>query len=252
MNTFLGALDLKQFLVFQVVTQSFRYALVAGGAYLVFWRFFANRMKGRATSFNSVTASQIRRELFWSASSMLCFVLIGLFIYLAARMGWVRIYSKVSEHGVPYWIGSLLLLMLAHETYFYFIHRAMHHPWLFKRVHGIHHDSLNPSPFTSLSFHPLEAFLEALVVPGMLLFMPLHWGVLLIFQFTTLILNVNGHLGFELYPKDHETRPILRWINTATLHGHHHKAFNCNYGLYTTFWDRLLGTLVPVPQRKKN
>ncbi len=249
MQTFFGELNLKDFLVFQLLAHTFRYLLIAGGAYLVFWRLLPSRMRPHSTSFDSVMKGQIKKEILWSFSSIGCFVLIAMGVFFASQAGLVKLYSQVSDRGWPYWFASLFLLMVVHETYFYFIHRAMHHPWLFKRVHAVHHQSLNPTPFTSFSFHPLEAFLEALVVPTMICLIPFHLGVILAYQFLTLILNVNGHLGFELYPADHQARPILRFINTATLHGHHHKAFNCNYGLYTTFWDRWLGSLVPVVKK---
>ena len=32
-------------------------------------------------------------------------------------------------------------------------------------------------------------------------------------------------------------------MNTSVAHNLHHKRFNGNYGLYTLFWDRLMGTL---------
>lgn len=245
MLTLFGELTLKQFIVFQLLAHSVRYLLIAGGAYLVFWRLLKDRIRHRSTSFDSVRRGQIKKEILWSLSSIGCFALIAVGVFYASEAGYVRLYNKVSDHGWLYWFASLITLMAVHETYFYFIHRVMHHPFLFKRVHAVHHESLNPTPFTSFSFHPLEAFLEALVVPTMLCLLPFHVGVILTYQFLTLALNVNGHLGFELYPADHATRPLLRFINTATLHGHHHKAFNCNYGLYTTFWDRWLGTTDP-------
>jgi lathosterol oxidase len=56
-----------------------------------------------------------------------------------------------------------------------------------------------------------------------------------LFQF---VYNVYGHLGFEILP-----RPLRRWLNTSSAHNLHHKKFTGNYGLYTLFWDRLMGTL---------
>ncbi len=33
-----------------------------------------------------------------------------------------------------------------------------------------------------------------------------------------------------------------RWLITATHHQLHHDRYQCNYGLYFRFWDRLCGT----------
>ncbi len=55
--------------------------------------------------------------------------------------------------------------------------------------------------------------------------------------------NVYGHLGYELYPRGFNTGRVGRWINTSTNHNQHHQYFRGNYGLYFTFWDRMMGTI---------
>ncbi|MEL6805609.1 MAG: hypothetical protein AAFO91_17710 [Bacteroidota bacterium] len=50
----------------------------------------------------------------------------------------------------------------------------MHHPLLFKWVHLIHHRSTNPSPWASYSFHILEAILEVMIAPIILVLVPMH------------------------------------------------------------------------------
>ncbi|MEP6859607.1 MAG: sterol desaturase family protein [Deltaproteobacteria bacterium] len=47
----------------------------------------------------------------------------------------------------------------------YWTYRAMHHPWLFRRVHRIHHLPHNPSPWAAYAFAPGEALVHALFVP---------------------------------------------------------------------------------------
>ena len=46
-----------------------------------------------------------------------------------------------------------------HEVHFFCIHRLIHTPFLYKWVHSVHHNSVNPSPWSSLSMHPVEGFL---------------------------------------------------------------------------------------------
>ncbi len=57
--------------------------------------------------------------------------------------------------------------------------------------------------------------------------------------------NVLGHAGFELHPKGWTRHPVLGWLTTTTHHDLHHAAVGCNYGLYFTWWDRLMGTEHP-------
>lgn len=54
-----------------------------------------------------------------------------------------------------------------------------------------------------------------------------------------------GHLGYELLPRSLAGHRLFGWLNTATSHNQHHRAFRTNYGLYTLFWDRLMGTVNP-------
>jgi sterol desaturase/sphingolipid hydroxylase (fatty acid hydroxylase superfamily) len=55
--------------------------------------------------------------------------------------------------------------------------------------------------------------------------------------------NVYGHLGFEIYPKGLNKHWLGRWMNTSVNHNMHHQFFKGNYGLYFTFWDRVMNTL---------
>jgi sterol desaturase/sphingolipid hydroxylase (fatty acid hydroxylase superfamily) len=75
--------------------------------------------------------------------------------------------------------------------------------------------------------------------------MPLHYTVIIAWAITSLTLNVYGHLGFELLPKNFTRHKVGKWFNTSVHHNMHHKFFNDNYSLYFTFWDRIMGTLHP-------
>jgi len=68
----------------------------------------------------------------------------------------------------------------------------------------------------------------------------LHLNLFFIFS---LVYNVYGHLGFELYPKNFNTHWFGKWMNTSIAHNMHHPYFDGNYGLYFTIWDRAMGTL---------
>jgi sterol desaturase/sphingolipid hydroxylase (fatty acid hydroxylase superfamily) len=70
--------------------------------------------------------------------------------------------------------------------------------------------------------------------------MPIHLFSFLIFMTAY---NVYGHLGFEIYPKNFNKHPIGKWFNTSVNHNMHHQYFKGNYGLYFTYWDRLMGTM---------
>ena len=67
--------------------------------------------------------------------------------------------------------------------------------------------------------------------------------VLFVFFVISLLYNVYGHLGFELYPAGWNRHWLGRWMNTSVAHNQHHHHFKGNYGLYFMFWDRWMGTV---------
>jgi uncharacterized protein (DUF2147 family) len=133
-------------------------------------------------------------------------------------------------------------MIVLHDAWFFFTHRLMHHPKLFKHVHRVHHRSVDPSPFAAFSFHPLEAIIEGAVYVVFSFLFPVHLLALLAWQFLQMILNVIGHLGYEIYPKGFNTHWLFKWKTPSTHHNMHHAKFNGNYGLYFTWWDRIFKT----------
>ena len=136
-------------------------------------------------------------------------------------------------------------MLLVHDAYFYWMHRAMHHPRIYRRAHLVHHRSTNPTPWAAFAFHPIEAVFEALPIVAIAFLMPVHFGVLGLSMLLMTVYNVYGHLGWELYPKGFARHPIGRFVNTSVSHNHHHEKARDNYGLYSLWWDRWFGTLDP-------
>jgi Delta7-sterol 5-desaturase len=238
---FLSELPLRQVLGLIFLIQVGRYLLLAGGVFAFFW--LTQRFSAQRIDPGPIPWSQIRREIGWSLLTLLIFLLPAAVIVQARRGGQTLLYSSVSDHGWSWFFASLVLLLFIHDLYFYLIHRAMHHPLLYRAFHHVHHRSRSPTPWAAFSFHPLEALLESSVVYLFVFLIPLHAGVIFLFQFISLAMNVYGHLGHDLARADWEGHPVLRLVNTTRLHHWHHARFEGNFGLYTTIWDRLWGTL---------
>ena len=108
-------------------------------------------------------------------------------------------------------------------------------------MHRVHHDSIDVTPFTSMSFHLAEAFLlTAWFIPAVFI-LPIWMPGLGLLQMIGLFNNIKSHLGYELYPAWINTSP-LRFLVTSTHHNMHHSKFQGNYGLHFRFWDKLCGT----------
>jgi sterol desaturase/sphingolipid hydroxylase (fatty acid hydroxylase superfamily) len=138
----------------------------------------------------------------------------------------------------PFWLAFVgLAFPVWHEFHFYCIHRMIHWPPLYKHVHSVHHNSINPSPWSSLSMHPVEHLLywsDSLIH----LLLPSHPLLFLYGLQVTGTGAVVGHVGFDRIEVGAE-----RGVPThAYAHYLHHKYFEVNYADGTTAIDKFFGT----------
>lgn len=236
MNLFLRAFLQYAFLLV-------RYVIFAGGVYLFFYiirkrKWFVAKIQEKYPE-----REQILREIKYSLLSFVVFCAISIAIrYLTQQeILEIKVYRDFSSHSVAYFIGTTIFLIFFHDTYFYWIHRLMHHPLLYERVHKVHHLSKDPTPWAAFAFHPLEAVLELGFVPIVAFSIPLHFSSVLILAMWQIVFNVMGHSGHEVFPHNTQ-KTIFRLVNTSTNHNMHHKYVRCNYGLYFNIWDRLMKT----------
>lgn len=191
------------------------------------------------------TPRQIRREILWSLSSTVVFTVVGTVIVAMAARGWTQFYFDPGALGWGYLIFSFILLTVLHDTYFYWTHRAMHQPRIFAALHQIHHRSFTPTPWTCYSFSPGEAVVQALFYPLVVLTVPLHPTVVVLFSLHQIVRNTLGHSGFDLVPPAVARSPWFSWSIATTHHDLHHSGAEGNFALYFSWWDRLMGTNVP-------
>jgi ring-1,2-phenylacetyl-CoA epoxidase subunit PaaE len=239
--------------------QVFWYALWTIPAFLILWivlkKYFANR---RIQAHQKANKSQFLREIKNSLITIIIFAAIDLFVFQDStktiETATFKVYSNFSEYGGILYIAFItLLLFVVEDAYFYWMHKTVHSPKLYKYIHKIHHESIDTTPFTSYSFHPLEAILEIVplgLIMGIAYFFPVHVSALLIWQVGSIALNVLGHSGYELFPSYWNNYWFLKWKLPATHHNMHHERFNGNYGLYFIWWDRIMGTEFPDYEEK--
>lgn len=163
-------------------------------------------------------------------------------MYYFFMNGYTAIYTDVLERGIAYLIFSFFFIMILHETYYYWLHRLIHIPGIYERVHLTHHDSIVTSVWTSFSFHPIESFLQTIFIPIVICFVPVHIGVVMLLLIVMTVSATINHLDVEIYPRNFNRNFIGKWLIGATHHSLHHSEFITNYGLYFTFWDRWMHT----------
>jgi lathosterol oxidase len=221
-----------------------KYYVIAGVAFLVFYVLLRKRIAWKKIQPRYPAAADYRRELLFSTVSIVIFSLPPLILVQNDSLRpHTTYYASIARHGWVYFFAAFPLMFLMHDTYFYWMHRLIHHRRLFRLFHLVHHRSVNPSPWSAYAFHPLEAFTESLIFVIFLFTIPINTWHLFIFFLLSLMYNVYGHLGFELYPAGFHRHWLGRWVNTSVCHNQHHRHFKGNYGLYFLFWDRMMGTL---------
>lgn len=219
-----------------------RYLLFASISFVLFYVILKKPLWFRKIQKKMPKLSDYGRDIMWSMITITIFATVIL-LTMVKYKHLTNLYTDIDEYGYPYMIFSFFWMLFLHDTWFYWWHRAMHHPFLFKHIHLVHHKSTNPSPWTAYAFHPLEALIEVGIHPLIAFTLPIYTPALGLFFLFQIFYNVYGHLGFELYPKGFHNHWFGKWINTSVAHNLHHKKFDGNYGLYLLFWDRMMGTL---------
>jgi sterol desaturase/sphingolipid hydroxylase (fatty acid hydroxylase superfamily) len=212
----------------------------------MFYLWFPKHWQQRKINNKAYKTGQFKKEVKWSMVTALIFAISGAISLVLWQKGFTKIYIEANDYPL-WWIPvSFVVAMIVHETYYYWLHRWMHNPKIFRIVHKVHHDSNITSPWTAFSFHPLEGVLQAIFLPVLLLVLPLHLYVLLIQLTIMTFSSVINHLDIEIYPRKFHQHFLGRWLIGATHHSLHHKQFKYNFGLYFTFWDKWKKTESPA------
>lgn len=125
---------------------------------------------------------------------------------------------------------DVVLCLLLREALFYYSHRLLHWPPLYRAVHKTHHRFVAPVALAAQYAHPLE-HLVANVLPVALPPVLLHAHVLSAWTFLALELLETStvHSGYDFF------------AGAARMHDRHHERFNVNFGALG-FLDWVHGT----------
>ncbi|RUV91055.1 sterol desaturase family protein [Mesorhizobium sp. M1A.F.Ca.IN.022.07.1.1] len=229
-----------------------RLFIVNCAALLVFFgafelRLYILRAQGNHFKYNSKWPSEQKSKAFFfenqNIDNMLRTFGTGMPIWTAIEVAILYAYANgyvpwltFAENPV-YLFCLALVVPIIHETHFFLLHRTIHWGPLYKWVHSVHHNSVNPSPWSSLSMHPVEqlgylgvAFWH-LIIPSnpLLALYQLHYA-----GFGA----IPGHVGFDKVELT-EDRSV---DSHAYIHYLHHKYFEVNYGDGLIPFDRWFGT----------
>jgi sterol desaturase/sphingolipid hydroxylase (fatty acid hydroxylase superfamily) len=226
-----------------------RYFAIAGGLHLFFYSAGGDFLAQRTTRLSPPTAMSIHHDIQLSLCSAVIFALCAATIVTGYEVGVTRLYTDIHAYGLWYLGVSYVLLLLLQDTYFYFIHRLFHHPRWFRWFHQGHHLSHDPTPWTSFAFDPPEAVVQSLFLMAIVSILPLHLITVIALLITMTVWAVVNHLGLNLFSPTFPHHWLGKWFIGPAHHSIHHHRYRLHYGLYFTFWDKLLGTNDPSYDR---
>jgi len=179
--------------------------------------------------------NQELKEIQLSVTSIPLMAIPSSFIFLGEVKGYSRLYEGVD--GITGWIYlilSVIAYLIFTDTCIYWIHRWLHHPILYSRIHKPHHRWIVPTPFASYAFHPIDGFSQSMPYHIFAFLVPLNKFLYLGLFLFVCMWTVSIHDGKGFY--------MGTILNGADHHTIHHSDFSYNYGQYLTFWDRFCNT----------
>lgn len=217
-----------------------RYLLVAGGTY---WLFYASNhnLLPQSTRLKSPSSKSIQKDIALSVVTTLALAVCAALVMTSYNFGTTKLYGSIGDRGITYLIASFIGVILLQDACFYFFHRGFHHPLVYNWLHRGHHRSKQPTPWTSFALDFPEALIQGLFVVAVVFIIPLHIYVLALLLITMTVWALINHLGFELFP-NFPHHWLGKWFVSSEHHSLHHRIYTRHYGLYFTFWDRLLDT----------
>jgi sterol desaturase/sphingolipid hydroxylase (fatty acid hydroxylase superfamily) len=197
-------------------------------------RLAAAKIQARETS-----AALVRRDRRQSVLSLAAIAaLFGTGHWLYAEFHW----GLAPLHGAAGFVLSFVLSLVVFDTWFYWFHRLIHTPLLYRRVHRWHHLTVTPVAWSNNSDRLVDnLFLQSYWLVAHFL-VPAAPLVLLAHKLYDQVTGVVGHSGYE--HGGALCRPPSPLVG-VTHHDQHHRFFRCNYATHFTLWDRLMGTLHP-------
>ncbi len=219
-----------------------RYFIFAGFFHWLLWVGDGQSSWARKLARRKPSIKIIRHERKWSLVASGIYAVAGAIVIERWKSGGTQLYTDLQLADLWYIPLSMIVCLFLHDTWFYWSHRAMHHPKLFEATHRTHHISHDPTPWAAFSFSPWESLSGAVLLPAIAVIVPLHVGAALSLLTIMTFASVLNHVGWEVFPDKWIRGLFGRHLITATHHNVHHHDYDVNFGLYFRFWDKVMAT----------
>ena len=217
--------------------------LVAGGLHLYFYTF---RRQGRLLKFEArelarnkkafAFRDQVLDNMFWTCASGVT-VWTGfevLYVWALAN----DLVPTTSFASNPVWfLAGFVLIPIWSSFHFYWIHRALHWPPLYRAVHSLHHRNVTIGPWSGISMHPVEHLLyfSSVAIHFVVASHPVHFFFHIYLEALNPAASHSGYDGLVIKGKK-------RVELGDFFHQLHHRFFECNYGTAEMPWDKWFGS----------
>ncbi|XP_008232261.1 PREDICTED: protein ECERIFERUM 1-like [Prunus mume] len=230
--------DLSYFLIFPFML----WRMIHNQIWITLSRYQTAKGNGRIVD-KPLEFEQVDRERNWDDQ----IVFNGILFYLGSR-------HMPGAQQLPLWrTDGVLLTILLHagpvEYLYYWLHRALHHHFLYSRYHSHHHSSIVTEPITSV-IHPFAehiAYFTLFAIPMLTTILTGTASIISFAGYVTYIdfMNNMGHCNFELIPNWlFSIFPPLKYLMyTPSFHSLHHTQFRTNYSLFMPIYDCIYGTM---------
>ncbi len=220
--------------------------LVGGTAGGLHWYFYMRRGQNKQLKFDHRDqakknrlwnfSDQVRDNLFWTMTSGVAQITGFQVVTMWLMANGYAPTIEIAQNPVWFILG-LMLLPIWSAFHFYWVHRLLHVPFLYRRFHSLHHRNVNIGPWSGLAMHPVEhlLYLSTLMIHWVVASHPIHLIFHVIYEGPGAIMS---HTGYEdLLIKDRR-----RLALGTFYHQLHHRYYECNYGNQEMPWDRWFGT----------
>jgi sterol desaturase/sphingolipid hydroxylase (fatty acid hydroxylase superfamily) len=149
--------------------------------------------------------------------------------------------------GLPFVVQVVMAVVVA-DAGITLIHYASHKVFALWRFHAVHHSVRRLYGLNGLLEHPINAVLEMLgAVPLIVLGVPIRVAAVLALCAAVQLILQHSNADYSIGP----LRYVLALNESHRLH--HLRSMtegNVNFGLFTLFWDHILGTFAHDPNRR--
>jgi sterol desaturase/sphingolipid hydroxylase (fatty acid hydroxylase superfamily) len=146
-------------------------------------------------------------------------------------------------------LADVLVLLFGMDLLMYVLHRLAHTRMLYALLHKFHHRYDRPRPLTLFALSPFENLAFGGLWLAVISVYHASWLGMSVYLALNVFFGAVGHLGVEPFPLGWVRNPVLRNFAGGSFHAQHHQDMKHNFGFYTLFWDRMLGTLRPDYER---